>query len=83
MRKMCLAIPHRIEEVLDSSRAVARTGSLRVEVRTDLVDEINVGDVVLVHAGFVIEKCEERDGRELEELWKEVLKVASQGRSER
>ncbi|WP_091459706.1 HypC/HybG/HupF family hydrogenase formation chaperone [Acetomicrobium thermoterrenum] len=83
MRKMCLAIPHRIEEVLDSSRAVARTGSLRVEVRTDLVDEINVGDVVLVHAGFVIEKCEERDGRELEELWKEVLKVASQGRGER
>lgn len=80
---MCLAIPHRIEEVLDSRRAVARTGSLRVEVRTDLVDEINVGDVVLVHAGFVIEKCEERDGRELEELWKEVLKVASQGRSER
>lgn len=80
---MCLAIPHRIEEVLDSNRAIARTGSLRVEVRTDLVDEINVGDVVLVHAGFVIEKCEERDGRELEELWKEVLKVASQGRSER
>ncbi|WP_286975849.1 HypC/HybG/HupF family hydrogenase formation chaperone [Acetomicrobium sp. UBA5826] len=80
---MCLAIPHRIEEVLDSSRAVARTGSLRVEVRTDLVDEVNVGDVVLVHAGFVIEKCEERDGLELEELWKEVLKVASQGRSER
>lgn len=80
---MCLAIPHRIEEVLDSNRAVARTGSLRVEVRTDLVDEINVGDVVLVHAGFVIEKCEERDGLELEELWKEVLKVASQGRNER
>lgn len=80
---MCLAIPHRIEEVLDSSRAVARTGSLRVEVRTDLVDEINVGDVVLVHAGFVIERCEERDGLELEELWKEVLKVASQGHGER
>lgn len=57
---MCLAIPHRIEEVLDSNRAVARTGSLLVEVRTDLVDEINVGDVVLVHAGFVIEKCEDR-----------------------
>jgi hydrogenase expression/formation protein HypC len=83
MRKMCLAIPHRIEEVLDSNRAVARTGSLLVEVRTDLVDEINVGDVVLVHAGFVIEKCEEKDGQELEELWKEVLKVASQGRNER
>ncbi|MBC7322140.1 MAG: HypC/HybG/HupF family hydrogenase formation chaperone [Acetomicrobium sp.] len=80
---MCLAIPHRIEEVLDSNRAVARTGSLLVEVRTDLVDEINVGDVVLVHAGFVIEKCEEKDGQELEELWKEVLKVASQGRNER
>jgi hydrogenase expression/formation protein HypC len=38
---------------------------------------------VLVHAGFVIEKCEEKDGQELEELWKEVLKVASQGRNER
>jgi len=74
--KMCLAVPHRIEEILDSKRAIAAAGPLRVEVRTDLIDDLNVGDIVLVHAGFAIEKCEEEDGQELEELWEEVLRLA-------
>ncbi len=76
---MCLAVPHRIEEILDSRRAIAAAGPLRVEVRTDLIGDLNVGDIVLVHAGFVIERCEKEDGRELEELWEEVLKLASKG----
>ncbi len=78
---MCLAVPHRVEKILDSRRVIARAGSLKVEARTDLVDSVNVGDVVLVHAGFIIEKCEEEDGQELEELWKEVLNIAGKRQS--
>jgi hydrogenase expression/formation protein HypC len=80
-RNMCLAVPHRIEKILDSRRVIARAGSLKVEARTDLIDSVNVGDVVLVHAGFIIEKCEEKEGQELEELWKEVLNIAGKRQS--
>lgn len=76
---MCLAVPHRIIEIRDDSQALARTGAIEVEVRTDLIDDVCIGDVVLVHAGFAIEKLQEDDGRELEELWEEVRRFAESG----
>lgn len=76
---MCLAVPHRIIEIRNDSQALARTGAVEVEVRTDLVEDIRIGDVVLVHAGFAIEKLQEEDGKELEELWEEVRRFAESG----
>lgn len=76
---MCLAVPHRIVEIRDNSQALARTGAVEVEVRTDLLENIEVGDVVLVHAGFAIEKLQEDDGKELEQLWEEVRRFAESG----
>ncbi len=76
---MCLAVPHRIVEIREGSQALARTGAVDVEIRTDLIEDLNVGDTVLVHAGFAIEKLEEEDGRELEQLWEEVRRFAESG----
>lgn len=76
---MCLAVPHRIVEIRDDSQALARTGAVEVEVRTDLLEDIRIGDVVLVHAGFAIEKLQEDDGKELEQLWEEVRRFAESG----
>jgi len=50
---------------------------VELEVRTDLIEDLQVGDVVLVHAGFVIEKYNEDEGKELESLWEEVMQFAS------
>lgn len=76
---MCLAVPHRIIEIRSESQALARTGAVNVEVRTDLLEDIQVGDTVLVHAGFAIEKLEKEDGKELEQLWEEVRRFAESG----
>ncbi len=53
---MCLAVPHTIETILGEHRALAAAGAVRTEIRTDLVDDVEPGDTVLVHAGFAIEK---------------------------
>jgi hydrogenase expression/formation protein HypC len=46
-------------------------GVLR-EVNISLVDP-EVGDYVLVHAGYAIQKMDEKDALETLALWKEVL----------
>lgn len=72
---MCLALPHRILSIDGKGRAVARAGRSDVEVRLDLVDDVAVGDRVLVHAGFAIEKLAPADGQELEALFEEVRRL--------
>jgi len=75
---MCLAIPYRIIELLDDNRAFASTGNVKAEVRTDLVKDLEVGDPVLVHAGFVIEKIDQDYSEELEGLWANIRELAGE-----
>ena len=75
---MCLAIPHKVVEILDDKRAYASAGNVKVEVRTDLVDDIAIGDSVLVHAGFVIEKLQPEESQELDSLWHEIRTLAGE-----
>ncbi|NLK29816.1 MULTISPECIES: HypC/HybG/HupF family hydrogenase formation chaperone [Aminobacterium] len=69
---MCLAVPHTIERILDHNTVLATAGSVQVEVRVDLLDSADIGDTVLVHAGFAIDKLEENDSIELQALWNEI-----------
>lgn len=73
---MCLAVPHRITRFICTNRAVAIAGAVETEIRTDLVPDATVDDVVIVHAGFAIEKLLPEDGAELEKIWKEVRELA-------
>ncbi len=70
---MCLAIPARIEE-LDPPHATVSFRGARKRIRTDFLDNLNIGDYVLIHAGFAIQKLDSRDLEELEELWKAIKK---------
>ena len=54
---MCLAIPMVVREVKDGLSKVEYKGVKR-EVSTLLVDGINEGDYILIHAGFAISKID-------------------------
>ncbi len=73
---MCLAVPHRIIELKAANRALALAGAVETEIRTDLVSGLGEGDLVLVHAGFAIERLLPEEGEELERLWEEVRELA-------
>lgn len=68
---MCLAVP---AQVIDKheNRARCVVGGLSLQVRLDLVEEVEVGEYVLVHAGFAISKLEEPDALETLALLKEA-----------
>jgi hydrogenase expression/formation protein HypC len=69
---MCLAVPYTLEEIHADGWARAVSKGVAMDVRVDLVETPARGDVVLVHAGFAIQKLDKGESEELLALWAEV-----------
>lgn len=70
---MCLAIPALIKEI-DGTRARADVGGATREISLEIIDRpAEIGDYVLVHAGFAIHRLEEKEALETLELMRKVF----------
>ena len=54
---MCLAVPLKIVEI-HGRDAVGERGGVRRNIRLDFAEDAGLGDYVIVHAGFAIEKLD-------------------------
>ena len=72
---MCLAVPMTITKI-EGSRAVAESRGVETVVDISLMPEIRKGDKVIVHAGFIIEKLDEKEAREIDQVWDQYLEAA-------
>ncbi|MBO3799908.1 MAG: HypC/HybG/HupF family hydrogenase formation chaperone [Candidatus Brockarchaeota archaeon] len=70
---MCLGIPGRVEEV-EGAEATVSFGGIRRRVRLDLLDNVSIGDYVVVHAGFAIEVLDEETALEMLNTLREVFR---------
>jgi hydrogenase expression/formation protein HypC len=68
---MCLAIPSKITKI-DNLMAVIDVDGVRREASLLLVEDAQVGDYVIVHAGFAISKIDEQAALETLALLKEA-----------
>ncbi|HAJ65197.1 MAG: HypC/HybG/HupF family hydrogenase formation chaperone [Eubacteriales bacterium] len=68
---MCLAIPLKLIDISGNTATGEALGMTR-EIRVDFIPEPKVGDYVIVHAGFAIERLGEEQALEDLEAWKEV-----------
>ena len=68
---MCLAIPGKITSI-NGETADVDFGGVTKQTNVSMVDA-NVGDWVVIHAGFAIEVMDEEDAQETIRLWNEVL----------
>jgi hydrogenase assembly chaperone HypC/HupF len=68
--EMCLAIPAKVTEVNGDLAKVDFGGGVVREVNISLVD-VNVGDYVLVHAGYAIQVIDKEEMRREEKRRKE------------
>lgn len=68
---MCLAVPLRLIQV-DGNKALAEAMGVTREVRVDFIPQPQVGDYVIVHAGFAIERLPQQQALEDLEAWEEL-----------
>ncbi len=68
---MCLAIPAKIIEKKDLL-ATVDVNTVTRDVSLMLLPEANVGDWVLIHAGFAIQTIDEEEAHKTWELLKEI-----------
>ncbi len=68
---MCLAIPLQLVEINGKS-AVGEAMGMRREIRVDFIDRPKIGDYVIVHAGFAIERLPEQQAMDDLEAWEDV-----------
>lgn len=69
---MCLAIPAKVVE-LTGDEAVVDVGGNRMHANVTLLDEVHLGDYVLVHAGFAINRYSPTDAREILAIYDEYF----------
>ena len=63
---MCLAIPGRVVEIIDAENFIAKVevGGVRRGVNIGMLDDVKIGDWVLVHVGFAMSKIDEKEAEE-------------------
>ena len=72
---MCIAVPGKITVIDDLNVATIDVGGTTRHASADLVPDVQVGDYVLVHAGFIINKLDEEDALETLKLFEEYMGV--------
>ena len=68
---MCLAVPLRIVEI-NGREAVAESMGMKRKIRVDFIDNPRVGEYMIVHAGFAIERLPEEQALADLETWEEL-----------
>ena len=74
---MCLAIPGQVVDVRDSTATIDMMG-VRRDISLSLTPSAQVGDWVLVHAGFAIEVIDAEQAEETIEIVRELDELASE-----
>ena len=70
---MCLALPAKITQVLEQQKAIANLGGIEREISTVLLDEISVGDYVIIHVGYALTRLDTDDAEKTLQLYADMV----------
>ena len=59
---MCLAVPMQVKTI-ENEMAVCEIDGVKREASLMMIDGVQVGDYVLIHAGFAIERIDEEEAQ--------------------
>jgi len=73
---MCLAVPARVESLdAAASSAIVNLDGIRKEISTQLLDEVAIGDYVLVHVGYALERIDPDEAEKTQLLFDELKAI--------
>jgi len=75
---MCLSIPSRVVKISDD-KTICTVDTMGIQRDASLLmmigEDINIGDFVLLHIGFVMEKIDEKEALASIETYREILEA--------
>ena len=75
---MCLAIPAKVLEV-EGDRAKVDYGGVVREVNVSLIEKPQLGEYVIVHAGYAIQVMDAAEAEETLDLFRQILEFEDAG----
>ena len=69
---MCLAIPVQVREILPNDMAIVTLDGVSKTVSTALVDDLRIGDYVVLHVGYALAKIDPEEAERTLELLAEA-----------
>lgn len=72
---MCLALPAQVVELREGDQAVVDLGGVRKDISLALVDDVAVGDYVIVHVGYALNKLDPQEADRTLKLFAEVAEL--------
>jgi len=72
---MCLAIPALIEELTTQGNAIVNLGGVRKEISLALIQNAAVGDYVIVHVGYALQKLDQVEAERTLEMFAEMGQI--------
>lgn len=55
---MCLAIPVKVEKILADDTAIVDIGGVKKEISVALIEDLAIGDYVIMHVGYALNKID-------------------------
>lgn len=72
---MCLAIPACVVQILDPTNALVDVGGVKKKISTALIEDVKVGDYLIVHVGFALSRLDPSEAQKTLEIFKEMEKI--------
>lgn len=77
---MCLSFPSKVVEIDADNYATVDTMGVKRKVTLDLIsEEVNVGDYVLIHVGFAMNKINKEDALDSLKAYEEIVEAMNSG----
>lgn len=73
---MCLAIPAQIVELRDGDNALVDLAGVKKEISLALVEGVAIGDYVIVHVGYALNKLDPEEAAKTLKLFAEMGELA-------
>lgn len=67
---MCLSIPAKVEKI-EGDMAIVSVGGTEYNASLQMVDDVNIGDYILLHTGFALQKISEEEALETLKVFEE------------
>lgn len=69
---MCLGIPAKVVQIDETKHGKVDYLGTRVKTNLSLIEDIKIGEWVIIHAGFAISKLDEDEAQETLQLLREI-----------